>query len=146
MRKLDLHRLETGIDGTFGVLIFGEQILWIAEPPDRQNFIGKSCINAGQYICQWQRSPKYGWCYEVARVPDRTRILIHAGNLAGDTDCGRHTHTRGCLLPGLKIGEITSRGRRQRAVLNSRAALRLLEKRMNRRPFKINIHPINETN
>jgi len=32
----------------------------------------------------WERSPKFGMCWHVNDVPNRTHILIHAGNTARD--------------------------------------------------------------
>ncbi len=101
----------------------GKKSIWIAEPPDRDNLTGKSCIIADEYLCVWQLSPKYGWCYEITGVPDRSRILFHPGNLAGNIDLGYKTHTLGCQLPGLRMGRLQVKGVWQDAVLNSRAAL-----------------------
>lgn len=139
--RVVLTRDEQSDMGTFGRFAVPglDAPIECAEPPGRRNAVGRSCIPAGRYRCRWQRSPKYGMCYEVTGVPGRTRILIHSGNVAGDRDLGLHTHTLGCLLPGSRRGWLTVRGRRQRAVLASRSALRRLEAAMGRQPFTLEI-------
>ena len=62
----------------------------------------------------------------MSAVPDRSHILVHIGNLGGDVEAGLHTHTHGCILPGMHRGSLTVRGRAQRAVLASRTAFRQL--------------------
>ncbi len=138
MKEVQLIRSESSEQGTFGAL--AGMGIWIAEPPDRGNLVGRSCIPAGEYLCHWQKSPRYGWCYQVCDVPGRTRILIHPGNLAGDKEKGLKTHTLGCLLPGKRLGRLTVRGKNQRAVLNSRTACHLIEREFNKDDFIININ------
>ncbi len=149
MLILPLHRRERGDHGTFGRLSLPRPEspgagLWIAEPPPRDNLTGLSCIPGAPrglgYLCVWQRSPKYGWCYEVTEVRGRTRILMHSGNLAGDSTLDMKTHTKGCLLPGMRLGYLTVRGIRQRAVLNSRTAVRRLAEHTGKAPFILRIY------
>ena len=84
-------------------------------------------------------SPRFGRCLLVAAVPGRSHILFHAGNVGGDTALGWHTHTAGCLLPGLRRGRITVRGRAQAAVLGSRTAFRHLMQWAGDRPFALEV-------
>lgn len=141
VRHATLQRDEQTDMGTFGRLHAPAlpEPLHVAEPPPRANAVGRSCIPAGVYVCRWHRSPKYGWCYQVLDVRGRTRILIHAGNVAGDEALGFKTHTLGCLLPGAQRGWLTVRGRRQRAVLASRTAVRRLVAAMAEKDFTLEI-------
>ena len=112
--------------GTLGRLVCadGGPMMHVMEPPWHDNRPNRSCIPAGLYEVLPHRSPRYGACYLVSDVPERSHILIHSGNVGGDVDLGLHTHTLGCLLPGLARGQLRVRGRMQRAVLSSRPAVR----------------------
>lgn len=99
---------------TIGILAAGGHLFYILEPLWRGNQRNVSCIPPGKYRCVFMSrsaSGKYKNCYHVQDVPDRTGVLIHAGNVAD--------HTRGCLLPGLKLGKLDNKN----AVLSSRKAL-----------------------
>ena len=118
---------ETHTDhGTVGVLRAGDLSLYTIEPPWRDNQPNISCIPRGTYTLLPHLSPRFGRCLLVAEVPDRSHILAHAGNVGGDTNKGLHTHTLGCLLPGLARGTLQIKGISQRAVLSSRTAMRHL--------------------
>jgi hypothetical protein len=69
-----------------------------------------SCIPAGKYKIRLHDSPKFGKVYQVCDVPDRSHILIHAGNTKEDT--------HGCILLGLMYGTLGT----ETAVISSRAA------------------------
>lgn len=90
------------------------------ELPWRDNARNISCIPAGTYRCTWHKSPRFGWTYWVRNVPDRSGILFHAGNWAGDTSHGYRTHSWGCILLGRRRGMLKG----QQAVLASRLAVR----------------------
>lgn len=80
-------------DATLGTLEFEGGHQWaVLEPPWRNNKTDLSCIPAGKYLCRIQLSPRYGRVYHVLDVPERTHILLHAGNFPSDT--------KGCLLIG----------------------------------------------
>jgi len=102
---------------TAGVLFFmGNPIGFTIEPPWNFNRRNVSCIPDGAYMIERVNSPSRGDCLAVLDVPDRSGILIHAGNVAAES--------RGCILPGTAIGQIND----VRAVRNSRVALsRILE-------------------
>lgn len=51
-----------------------------------------ACIPPGTYHCLRVNSPKFGNTFEVMKVPNRSKILFHAGNIADDS--------RGCILVG----------------------------------------------
>ena len=124
MRRATLIRDESTSHGTRGALVAGARRWCVMEPPDRGNRPNRSCIPPGRYEVRPHHSPRFGRCLLVAGVPGRTHILIHTGNVGGDVEIGLHTHTLGCLLPGIQRGRIEVRGRVQRAVLGSRTAFR----------------------
>ena len=140
MRRAILRRLRSGEEGTLGVLgAPGLPPVHIMEPPWRGNRRNRSCIPAGLYEVVPHLSPRFRRCLLVTQVPGRSHILFHAGNLGGDVERGWHTHTSGCLLPGLRRGRIGVGGRRQRAVLASRTAFRRLMDWAGDRPFVLEI-------
>ena len=140
MRHASLRRQRSGEQGTLGVLCLpGLPPTSIIEPPWRDNRRNRSCIPAGLYEVVPHLSPRHRRCLLVTGVPGRSHILFHAGNLGGDVERGWHTHTKGCLLPGLRQGRITIGGRRQQAVLASRPALRRLMDWAAGQPFALEI-------
>ena len=142
MQRAILRRQLQGDQGTLGVLSGpGLAPLCIMEPPWRGNRRNRSCIPAGLYEVVPHLSPRHRRCLLVTHVPGRSHILFHAGNLGGDTERGWHTHTQGCLLPGLRRGRMTVRGQRQAAVLASRTAFRHLMDWARDEPFELEINP-----
>ena len=143
MKQLVLLRDDSSDHGTLGVLAGGGLRLHVIEPPWRGNRCNRSCIPAGAYDALPHVSPRFGRSVLVAGVPGRSHILIHAGNLGGDVDRGLRTHTLGCLLPGLRRGDLVvavdGGRRRQKAVLASRTALRRLFAWAGDRPFRLEI-------
>ena len=139
MKKATLTRQTSTDHGTFGLLEAVGLSLYIAEPPWRDNARGLSCVPTGEYIIKPHRSPRYGQCLLVTDTPDRTWILQHPGNVAGDKKKGLHTHTLGCQLPGLRIGQLKVKGRYQQAVLASRTAFRKLMTWADKQPYLLNI-------
>jgi len=140
MRRAVLARDESHDEGTLGVLTApGLGAVHVMEPPWRANRANRSCIPPGLYRVVPHVSPRYGRVLAVAEVPERTHILVHAGNVGGDVALGLHTHTKGCLLPGLHRGRLKVRGRMQRAVLNSRTAVRHILAWADDAPFELEI-------
>ena len=139
MRRALLRRGRTGDQGTMGALVARELALAIMEPPWRDNRRNRSCIPAGLYEVLPHVSPRFRRCLIVADVPGRSHILFHAGNIGGDVEQGWHTHTAGCLLPGLRRGRLTVKGRVQAAVIASRTAFRHLMAWADDRPFTLEI-------
>ena len=135
--------------GTFSRLEGDGLELACVEPPWRDNATNRSCIPAGQYLVVPHVSPRFGPCLHVLDVPDRTHVLVHAGNVGGDVALGFRTHTLGCLLPGTRKGRLWLRQGGlssenpckgwQRAVLASRSALRQLLKWVDGRTVTLQI-------
>jgi hypothetical protein len=112
MKALRLIRVAEFNDATLGVfLIDGRPLFVTLEDKWRDNERQVSCIPKGRYKIVSHVSPRFGKCYKVADVPNRTDILIHAGNT--------HKDTHGCILLGLMYGSISS----DAAILSSRVAI-----------------------
>ena len=96
-------------EGVFVLIENGKLLLScnILELPNKGNKRSISCIPEGTYKVTPHVSEKFGKCFWVNNVPNRSAILIHAGNTVADT--------RGCLLPGTH----TRKGK----VIGSRAML-----------------------
>lgn len=140
MRRVRLQRVNDSVHGTLGVLSApGLDALHTIEPPWRENRRNRSCIPAGAYEVVPHQSPRFGSCLLVTHVPGRSHVLFHSGNVGGDVEAGFRTHTLGCILPGIHRGELKIKGRRQKAVLSSRAAFRALMRWADGRPFQLEI-------
>ncbi len=136
MSVVYLMRLRSDEQGTLGSLMTpGGYTCLSLELPDRNNRPNLSRIPVGEYRCTWHRSPRFGWVYWVRNVPGRSAVLIHPGNLAGDTTRGLKTHSHGCLLLGKHVGRLNG----QRAVLASRPAIRDFCEVMNQKDFTLKI-------
>jgi len=137
MKDVFLIRTVTSDQGTEGFLTQLENNFFCRtlELPWRDNKRSVSCIPAGKYVVKIRQSPKYGKIYWVTKVPDRSWILIHSGNWAGDTGKGFKTHVQGCILLGRKHGSLAD----QRAVLTSRPTVKEFMRTMNYEPFKLTI-------
>lgn len=135
-RVLELLRVSEGFSGTFGELRHGEELLaYTVEPPWRDNRPNVSCIPAGDYLCTYRRSPRFGWTYWVRDVPGRGFILIHAGNWGGDRERGFKSNTLGCILPGRRRAILAG----QDAVATSGPTVRELAARMDGEPFELSV-------
>ena len=132
MIRIGLRRLEHTDDGTFGVFIFPSGAFsYSLELPWKGNQQNVSCIPTGEYLCKPRLSNRFGKTYHVTDVPDRSYILIHAANLAGDVSLGKRTHLAGCIAPGQYRGSLAG----QRAVLASRSALTRFHRALNWQDF-----------
>lgn len=87
--------------GILGTLVFkGETMCYTLEEPWRNNapadYKGEteSCIPEGRYYCVPHNSEKYKNVWRLEGVPNRSAILIHAGNTLKDTE--------GCILVGMR--------------------------------------------
>lgn len=125
--KATLTRQATSPLGTIGRLVLEDFECVTMEPPWANNQPNVSCIPPGAYACAWHKSPRYMWVYAVLGVEGRSHILIHAGNIV--------RHTRGCILPGKRVGQLGD----YPAVLNSRAATRALFTYLDKRPFTLEV-------
>lgn len=75
-----------------------------------------SCIPVGSYTVKKHISPTFKDCLKVQDVPDRTHILIHAGNF--------YTDIKGCILVGEEFLDINNDGNMD--VVDSKRTLRAL--------------------
>lgn len=132
---VNLFRLERSNQGTFGRVIFGDFYCYTAELPWRNNERNISCIPPGEYKTEIRISPKYGKVYWLREVPNRSYILIHPGNWAGDTSKGYRSDVNGCIVLGQKQGVLAG----QLAVLNSRITVRRFMRELNEEPFILRI-------
>lgn len=99
MDVLNLDRVRSSDDGTFGYLTRGEQEIAVTcELPWRNNAGDTSCIPKGTYEVVRYRSPSKGDVFLLKNVPNRTMIEIHAGNTIHDV--------LGCIAVGNTFGEI----------------------------------------
>ena len=109
--KLKLVRVSEHNDATLGVLCLDARPMFVTlEDKWLDNEKQISCIPTGKYKIKIHNSPKFGRVFQVCDVPDRSQILIHAGNTKEDT--------HGCILLGLMYGTIGT----ETAILSSRAA------------------------
>ncbi len=65
------------------------------ELPNRQNQKNISCIPTGLYNVVARQSEKFGDCYHLQNVVNRSGILIHTGNFYKDTT--------GCIILGSSV-------------------------------------------
>lgn len=111
MKHLRLVRVTEHNGATMGVLcIDGSPEVVTLEDAWRDNEKQISCIPVGRYKLKLHRSPRFGLTYQVMDVPERSHILIHAGNT--------HKDTHGCILLGLQYGKSGN----ETAILASKSA------------------------
>ena len=135
MPEVRLVRIARSDQGTEGKVTDGNFNCYSLELPWNNNMRSISCIPPGEYQVIPKQSPQYGRIYCVSNVTDRTGILIHSGNYAGDPTKNLKTHTMGCILLGEFMGFLG----KQRAILNSRVTVRLFMEHMNYEPFILNV-------
>lgn len=108
-----LQRITNDTRGTLGILSKDNKPLcYTLELPYLNNRKNISSIPEGVYNVIRVNSKRYGHCFMLRDVPNRTDILIHAGNSIGDT--------KGCILVGSGSNLI------DRTVIFSRDTLRNL--------------------
>ena len=121
---MKLTRLKTSEHGTFGRLqLPSGTVLSTLELPWKDNQRQISCIPPAIYQCDIVNSPKFGRVYQVKDVPNRSHILIHAGNWTKDT--------QGCILVGMSNNDTQ--------LFESRKALNLLMNELNGQSFKLEV-------
>jgi len=135
-RIAQLVRGKSTDQGSMGSLyVLGQRVCYMLELPWRGNAQQFSRIPAGVYVCMWQRSPRFGWCYHVTGVEGRGSILIHSGNWAGDSKLGFITNSHGCILPCKRVGRL----RGQLAGLVSAPAVRAIAELFNKETFTLEV-------
>ncbi len=135
-RTVNIFRMKRSDQGTLGILTYEEFKCFTLELPWRDNQRNISCIPIGSYPTDIRISPRFGQVYWVQEVPDRTFILIHSGNWAGDIKAGYKSHVNGCILLGKARGMLGN----QLAVLNSRITVKAFMRRIEFQPFTLDIH------
>ncbi len=147
MRSAILTRLQTGDEGTFGLLKTDDGAVFATgELPWRDNQSGRSCVIAKKRVARRRESPKHGMCYHLDDTDGRTDVEIHAGNLCGDVDKGYGADVLGCLLPGKDVALFKADSihpgkppRDQRGVTSSGQALAELNEHFNGEDFELDI-------
>lgn len=99
--------------------------IYTLEEPWKDNQRGISCVPMGQYTCAPHNGTRFKNVWRLENVPDRTAVLIHAGNTTDDIE--------GCILVGLAHGTLQSKP----AVLQSQRALELLRNRLGGQTFTL---------
>ena len=128
MKLLTLKRITSSLECVCGVLTLDQEPICLTlERAWCGNIRNKSCIPAGEYYCQPYTSKKFGKCYKVDNVPDRSWVLFHTGNTVKDST--------GCIILGRRFGKLNSR----MAVLDSRKAKRELVKVLKDKDFLLRI-------
>lgn len=127
MRKITVVRFFEGDDRTLSVVtVFdGQQPLgqlWALELPWKNNAREISRIPAGRYRVTPEhatlgRPPKNQFVLRVHDVPNRSGILVHAGN--------QPSHTLGCLLMGVDLADLNADAKLDTS--RSVAAMQILE-------------------
>ena len=108
---IELVRFGLFKDRTIGRLTYQGEDFWTVERPWLDNQRNISCIPEGVYDMIRVNSPKFGEdTWEIANVPSRTHILIHAGNMAANVE--------GCVAIASGVFPALT------GVSNSKAALR----------------------
>lgn len=134
--RLTLTRHESGDQGTFGRIVFGDRALFTGELPERGNTANRSRIPAGTYVAVWCFSPRWGrYLYLLGMVPGRSGIRIHPANLMGDVQKGYRSQLNGCIALGERLGWIDG----QKALLLSAPAVRTLHEYTQGRSFELEI-------
>lgn len=116
---LRLSRVAQSDKGVFGVLCnAGTPLCVTCEDPWNDNQSMISCIPKGVYQCEKYNSEKFKDVWEIKDVPNRSSILIHAGNTIDDT--------HGCVLVGRCFGSLGDLP----AVLQSKEAMDILRTKL----------------
>ena len=135
MRTAQLFRKDSDDMGTLGLLKSEGFAIYTIELPWRDNVKTKSCIPPGLYEAKWHRSPKFGMVYKLFGTGGRSEILFHSGNYAGNTDVGYKSHSHGCIILGTRTAILDG----QKAVTNSRTAVRKMNEFFNKESFLLEI-------
>ncbi len=125
MKRLLLIRTIGSDDGTFGHLVHGDFHVVTAEP-EASRAGNKGRIPPGTYRANWEPTGRLKG-YALTGVPGFENVELHAGNTEDDT--------RGCILVGHRRGRLNGK----EAVLNSRVALKRMERYLNHKPFELEI-------
>jgi hypothetical protein len=106
------------MSNTLGQIEVGGLTLYTLELPWKDNKTGISCIPVGTYKVKRHTSPKFGKCFWLQDVPNRSEILIHPANYT--------RQLRGCIAVGLDHADIDKDGELD-TVSSRNAMVKLLE-------------------
>lgn len=137
MNHVQITRIKTGDQGTFGALVADTGFhCFTGELPWLDNKTGISCIPSGIYTARYSFSRHFQrMLYRLDEVPERVGVLIHSGNFCGDRTKSYKSHSRGCILLGRAFGALNG----QQAVLGSMPTLLGFVEEMERKPFTLEI-------
>lgn len=121
--------------GTIGILTVPmySHSCFTNELPERNNEHNFSRIPAGTYFAELINTKHYGDVYLLHNVKERSSVLMHCGNFAGDTRKQWKSDVLGCIEFGSKVVIIDG----QRAVTNTRSARDAFQKIMNGQNFNL---------
>ena len=139
MNIASLVRFENTEQGTFGLISINGICFQSLELPYKDNKPNISCIPKGEYICKIRYSPSFKRkLYCLQNVKDRSYILIHGANFAGDKSKGYQSHLAGCIALGKSKGIANNKfGNKQRCIFNSQQALREFMDITDNKDFKL---------
>ena len=109
---MELVRFASFKDRTIGRLTYNGEHFFTVERPWLDNQQNVSCIPTGVYKLGRVDSPKFGpGTWEIQDVPNRSNILLHAGNTQNDVS--------GCLAVGLGVfGQLQGVSNSKQAIEN----------------------------
>lgn len=124
--KIDRNKF-TESEGIFGDLTIGDLKIETLELNWHDNLPFISCIPYGTYSLFKTKSDKFGDVLRFRLVPQRTDVLVHPANYAGDKEIGYKTDLLGCVAPGMSKGTLDrGDGIQQQAILSSKVAMQKL--------------------
>lgn len=141
---VNLYRFKSTDEGTFGFMTYNGAWWYSLELPWRDNKPNISCIPVGEYFVSLRYSPHFHReLYHLHNVKDRSYILIHPANLAGDVSKGWQSQLQGCITIGKRVGKIRNKfGKMQRAIISSGIAINEFYSIMQNRDFNLIIEEI----
>jgi hypothetical protein len=131
LKTLTLTRDASTAQGTTGKITIYDPVqkkdvtvCYTIELPDKKNATNVSSIPTGTYTVVPYGSENF----LVQNVLNRSGILIHKGNWAGDESLGFRSDSKGCILPGNAITKLDVPGgkKQQLAVSSSGDTLKAL--------------------
>lgn len=98
--RIDLYRIQSGDDGTFGILKVGTETFYTVELPWRDNMANFSCVPADVYtlevhsktwaligptVSHWQEPDRARFCvlFDIANTPEELQGCIAVGEWFG---------------------------------------------------------------
>lgn len=120
-----LIRQTSDEQGTFGIFTINEKSYFSLELPNKNNQPNISCVPTGEYNVFLRFSPHFKKnLYCLHNVPNRSTILIHGANFAGDEELGYQTHLQGCIALGKSKGRALNKYKQmQKCIFTSQPAL-----------------------